>query len=145
IGPARKWELNPKAEARIERSEMRDPVPAVAALQPGYDSRASESPPNKTKLETAMISRGAVTVAPSPPRNARASPGCRCAPAGLRHCALLFPLFSIVISIVRHCSCAGGFSAARPGPCIVIRSHFALQIDCIFLGHPSYGRNLVTA
>src|SRR5262249_49100599 len=120
--------LPPSAPA-LRQTQTRSVARAASEggpLQPGYDSRASESPPNKTKLETAMISRDAVTVAPSPPRDAGASPGCRCAPAGLRHCALLFPLFSIVISIVRHCSCAGGFSAARARPCIVIRVAFRI-------------------
>jgi len=45
----------------------------------------------------------------------------------------LFRLFcALFFFIACHCFCAGGFSLARARPCIVIRAHFPLQIDCIF-------------
>jgi hypothetical protein len=49
----------------------------------------------------------------------------------------LFPIaLRIVFSIACHCSCSGGFSSARARLCIVMASHFPLQIDCILLGGP---------
>jgi hypothetical protein len=45
---------------------------------------------------------------------------------------IVFIVFRIVLCIVSHCSCAGGFLVALSKPCIVIGGNFPLQTDCIF-------------
>ena len=81
--------------------------------------RPGSFPNAATRSDQQQLARSAVAGLPAPQPDVDHAPG--------------FPIVSIVLRIVFHCSCAGGVSPALAMACIVIGANFPLQIDCIFV------------